>query len=165
VRTLVSAEVQHEIQQFLYREAELLDAWQMEDWLTLYAENASYVIPSTSSDPDYVGALPLISDDRARLAGRVKRLMSRQAHANNPHPRTRHTLSNIRVQEDQGKFQIRANFIIYSMRNRETNIFMGEYHYSLRRTDQEEGFLIEHKRAVLDMETLEPAGGKINFVI
>src|ERR1700722_7110053 len=31
VRTLVSAEVQQEIQQFLYREAELLDAWQMED--------------------------------------------------------------------------------------------------------------------------------------
>jgi p-cumate 2,3-dioxygenase beta subunit len=164
VNALVSAEVQHVIQQFLYREAELLDAWQMEDWLTLYAENASYVIPSTSSDPNYVGALPLISDDRERLAGRVRRLMSRQAHANNPHPRTRHTLSNIRVQEEKDRFWVRANFIIYSMRNRETNVLMGEYHYALLRTGQAE-FLIEQKRAVLDMETLEPAGGKINFVI
>ena len=157
------AYVQHEIEQFLYQEAELLDAWKLEEWLTLYSENASYFMPSTSSDPDYVGALPLISDDRSRLAGRVRRLMSRQAHANNPHPRTRHTVSNVRVRDEQGRYLVRANFIIYSLRNRETNLFMGEYHYVLRREGT--GFLIEQKRAVLDMETLEPAGGKINFVI
>lgn len=160
---LNSAEVQHEIEQFLYHEAELLDAWKLEDWLTLYSETASYVMPCTSSDPDYVGALPLISDDRTRLTGRVRRLMSRQAHANNPHPRTRHLVSNVRVRDEHERYLVRANFIIYSMRNRETNLFMGEYHYALRRAGNT--FLIEQKRAVLDMETLEPAGGKINFVI
>lgn len=161
---IVNAETHHRIAQFLYREAELLDAWRMEDWLALYADNASYVIPSTSGDADYVGALALVSDDRSRLAGRVKRLMSRQAHANSPHPRTRHLVTNVRAQATGNRFSVRANFVIYSMRNRETNLYMGEYHYLLR-PDAAAEFLIEQKRAVLDMETLDPAGGKINFVI
>jgi p-cumate 2,3-dioxygenase beta subunit len=160
----VSAEMQHAIEQFLYREAELLDAWDMEGWLTLYAETASYIIPSTTSDGQKPGALVLVSDDRSRLAGRVKRLMSKQAHANNPHPRTRHTVTNVRARRAEGAFEVKANFIIYSMRNRETNLYMGEYQYRLRPAE-EGSFLIEQKRAILDMETLDPAGGKINFVI
>lgn len=160
----VSAELQHEIEQFLYREAELLDAWDMEGWLTLFSDTASYVIPSTTSDAERPSALALVSDDRARLAGRVKRLMSRQAHANNPHPRTRHTVTNVRARQSADAIEVKANFIVYSLRNREINLYMGEYEYRLRQTEPS-AFLIEQKRAVLDMETLDPAGGKINFVI
>ena len=57
-----------------------------------------------------------------------------------------------------------ANFVIYSMRNRQTNLYLGEYRYRLRSVAGG-GFLIEEKRAILDMETLDPAGGKINIVI
>jgi hypothetical protein len=41
---------------------------------------------------------------------------------------------------------------------------MGEYRYRLQST-ADGGLLIEEKRATLDMETLDPAGGKINIVI
>lgn len=49
------------------------------------------------------------------------------------------------------------------MRNRQTNLYMGEYRYRLRAAG--DGFLIEEKIANLDMESLEPAGGKVNIVI
>jgi p-cumate 2,3-dioxygenase beta subunit len=165
VTDVVSAEAQQRIEQFLYREAALLDAWRLEEWLALYADDASYVIPATTSDAGREVALSLISDDRARLAGRVKRLLSTHAHANNPRPRTRHIVANVKGQlGDDGAMTVYANFVIYSMRNRQTNLYMGEYRYRLRSVSGG-GFLIEEKRAILDMETLDPAGGKINIVI
>src|SRR5262249_52324659 len=36
---------QHEVEQFLYDEAALLDAHRYEDWLALFAEDATYFVP------------------------------------------------------------------------------------------------------------------------
>jgi 3-phenylpropionate/cinnamic acid dioxygenase small subunit len=58
---------------------------------------------------------------------------------------------------------VRANFVVYSMRNRQTNLYMGEYRYRLRTAG--DSFLIEERIANLDMESLEPAGGKVNIII
>jgi hypothetical protein len=49
------------------------------------------------------------------------------------------------------------------MRNRQTNLYMGEYRYRLRGVGG--SFLIEERIAQLDMESLEPAGGKVNIII
>ena len=35
----------HEVEAFLYHEAELLDGWRLRDWLTLLTEDCSYLIP------------------------------------------------------------------------------------------------------------------------
>jgi p-cumate 2,3-dioxygenase beta subunit len=162
----VNLETQSRIEQFLNWEAELIDDWNLTGWLGLFSGTASYFIPATSAESGQVTALPLVSDDRTRLEGRVRRLLSAHSHANNPRPRTRHMVGNVRVREGEGGegWTVRANFIIHSMRNRRTNLYVGEYHYRLAATP-EGGLVIHEKRAVLDMETLEPAGGKINIVI
>jgi p-cumate 2,3-dioxygenase beta subunit len=153
-----------EIEQFLYHEAQLLDEWRLEEWLALFAEQASYIVPATSGGTPEVGAaLALVSDDRARLAGRVERLLNRNAHASSPHPRTRHLVTNVRAIADGNSWKVRANFVVYSMRNRQTNLYMGEYRYRLRTAGN--SFLIEERIASLDMESLEPAGGKVNIII
>jgi p-cumate 2,3-dioxygenase beta subunit len=160
----VDLEKQQQIEQFLYREAELLDEWRLEEWLALFAAEASYIVPATSGGRPGVGAaLALVSDDRTRLAGRVERLLNRLAHASSPHPRTRHLVTNVRATQDGTLWTVRANFVLYSMRNRQTNLYMGEYRYRLRAVAG--SFLIEEKIANLDMESLEPAGGKVNIVI
>src|SRR5881397_697094 len=40
-----------EIEEFLYEEAALLDAWRLREWLTLLTDDATYEIPSTDT-PD-----------------------------------------------------------------------------------------------------------------
>lgn len=161
----VDPATQGRLEQLLYREAELIDDWKLNEWLALFADPASYVIPATNADADAATALALVSDDRKRLEGRVRRLLSTHSHANNPRPRTRHVVSNVRAEEvTGGRWTVWANFIVYSMRNRRTNLYMGQYRYIVG-TDSDGGLLIHEKRAVLDMETLEPAGGKINIVI
>lgn len=161
----VDAATQGRLEQLLYREAELIDDWKLNEWLALFSDSASYVIPATNASADDAMALALVSDDRKRLEGRVRRLLSTNSHANNPRPRTRHLVGNVRVEQlADGRWKVRANFIVYSMRNRRTNLYMGQYCY-LVGSDRQGGLLIHEKRAVLDMETLEPAGGKINIVI
>ena len=73
--------LQHEVEQFLYQEAALLDQWRLDEWLDLFTEDARYVVPSTDlPEGDPKQDLVFIDDDRLRLQGRVNRLKSRHAH-------------------------------------------------------------------------------------
>ncbi|MDP6228622.1 MAG: aromatic-ring-hydroxylating dioxygenase subunit beta, partial [Dehalococcoidia bacterium] len=37
----------HEVEQFLYHEAALLDEWRLDEWLTFFTDDARYVVPTT----------------------------------------------------------------------------------------------------------------------
>lgn len=43
----VSVELHHEISQFLYQEAALLDEWRFREWLDVLAEDISYTLRTT----------------------------------------------------------------------------------------------------------------------
>src|SRR5689334_17461237 len=90
-----------EVEDFLYEEAERLDAWALPEWAELYTEDALYEVTSpASSDPvgaDAATALFLISDRIDRIRGRARRLMKKTAHAEYPRSKTRHMISNVRV--------------------------------------------------------------------
>ena len=88
-----------DIEDFLYHEAALLDEWQMEEWLGLFAEGASYWVPPAGSDDDVDPATTLfyVADDWFRLQQRVKRLGKKTAHVEYPKSRCRHMISNVRV--------------------------------------------------------------------
>lgn len=161
------AELRPRVEHFLYREADLLDRCAYEDWLALFDDDGGYAVPSTDAPHAQPGeALFLINDDYQRLSGRVTRLMSRDAHADYPHPRTRRFVANVRASEDgsgPGLVTARANFLVYSLRVGNVFQFMGEYRYLLRDTGHD--FKIKHRRAELDLETLDYAGGKINLIV
>ena len=85
---------------FLIREAALLDAWKLEEWAELFTEDGEYLVPATDDPDGKPGAsLFLIYDDRHRLGERAKRLLKKTAHAESPHSRTRHMTSNVVVGE------------------------------------------------------------------
>ncbi len=87
-----------QVEDFLYTEAALLDAWRLDDWLLLFDEDAKYEVPCNDAlDGDPAQDLMLIDDNYARLAARVARLNSRRAHREYPHSRTNHQVFNVRV--------------------------------------------------------------------
>lgn len=154
----------HEVAAFLYREAELLDDLRFNDWLELFAEDATYLLPSTDvPDGDAGTDLFVINDDYPRLAGRVARLQSRDAHADYPHPRTRRLVTNVRVDESTDGLVARANFLVLAYRVGQRHDFAGQYTYGLRR--HADSFLITSRRANLDLELLGQAGGKVNIIV
>src|SRR5688500_6828929 len=78
----------HQVESFLYREAELLDAWRLDDWLALATPDFVYEIPATDAESgDLTRELGFVRDNRERVEARVTRLKSRHAHREFPSSR------------------------------------------------------------------------------
>jgi p-cumate 2,3-dioxygenase beta subunit len=151
-----------EVEDLLYLEAQLLDEWQLEEWLTLFTADARYVMPTNDNpDGDPLRHLMLVDDDFVRMQARVVRLSSRRAHREYPHARTSHQTTNVRIVHrgsDDGSDELRARaaFTVWRFREGRADYYVGTYHYTLRLV---EGALrIATKRVVMDMTTLRPAG-------
>ena len=153
-----------EVEDLLYREAALLDAWQLEEWLELLTEDAIYQVPPTDvPEGDARNTLFIISDDAVRIKSRVKQLMGKAAWAENPHSRTRRMISNVRVPGAEGdNILVSANFAVHRMRYESVDTYIGHYEYKLIR--QGGALKIRERRVILDNEALRPHG-KISFIL
>ena len=63
-----------DVEDLLYLEASLLDAWKLDEWLDLFEQGASYWVPPAGSSDDVEPSTTLfyIADDWFRLTARVK---------------------------------------------------------------------------------------------
>lgn len=140
-----------EVEDFLYEEAALLDAWRLDDWLALLTEDAVYRVPSNDRpDNDPRDTLFTIADDIRRIRARVTRLKDRSAHAEYPPSRTRRTISNVRITgRDGAALEVEANFIIHRFRREERiREYVGHYRYELRTEGRR--FKIAKREAIID---------------
>jgi p-cumate 2,3-dioxygenase beta subunit len=155
----LSALTRVDIECFLYHEAELLDAWDLDGWLDLWASDRTrYVVPCNDApDGDPSTDLVLIDDDELRLRMRVERLNSRKAHREYPHSRTNHQIFNVRLGTVvDGELPVTASFTVWRFRNGRASYYVGQHHYRLVTTEGE--VRIRIKRSQLDMTELRPAG-------
>jgi len=145
--------LRQQVEEFLYAEAALLDAWALDDWLLLFDGDAKYEVPCNDApDGDPAHDLMLIDDNHVRLAARVTRLNSRRAHREYPHSRTNHQVFNVRVDGSADAISVTASFTVWRFRAGRSNCYVGRYRYRLRPTNGE--FRIAFKRAELDMTDL-----------
>ena len=158
------------VEEFLIAEAALLDAWQLDDWVELFTDDATYIVPATDHDPAAPDGteLVLIYDERSRIAARAARLSHPNAHAEVPRPRTRRLISCVRVRsldESDGSIRVgvSSNFAIFSARHRRLDTFVGTYHHDL--VVSEGGFRIAARRAVLDLEDLVTSAHAVNIIL
>ncbi len=150
------------VSEFLVAEAALLDEWKLEEWLALFTDDATYVVPGTD-DPnaDATRSLVLIDDDRTKLGWRVKRLLGGHAHREFPYSRTRRLIANIRVERD-GDLRVSSSFVVWRFRHGHTDPFVGRAEHRL--VEQNGSFRIASKRAMLDHESLAP-NGALSFLL
>ena len=154
-----------EVEELFYREAELLDAWKLDEWLAMLTEDATYYVPPNDKpDGDARYTLFTIADDMLRLKERIIRLKDPNCHAEYPHSRTRRMVSNVRIKDIDGdKATATANFLVYRHRRGEPpRVFAGHYIYKLKRVGSE--LKIAERRAVLDAEELG-ALGAVSFIL
>ncbi len=154
-----------EVEDLLYREAELLDTWKLDEWLALMTDDASYYVPPNDKpDADHRFTLFTIADDMVRLRERIVRLKDPNCHAEYPPSRTRRLITNVRVTGVDGDtISAAANFAIHRYRRGGAHQeFVGRYRYKLRRQG---GLLkIAERRAILDAEELG-ALGSVSFIL
>lgn len=137
-----------EAEDFLYREAALLDDMELEEWLNLFTEDATYWIPEGKDDTDPAREASILYDDRFRMEDRVWRLTHGPAHAQIPPSKTRRMISNVEVEEAvDSEVVVYSNFAIFEVRRNEQRTFAGRYEHRLRL--ESEGWRISRKKAML----------------
>ena len=159
---LVRMALQHEIEQYYYAEAALLDDRQYGEWLALFAEDAHYWMPirrtmtSNELDKEFSapGGMAFFDDDRMMLTARVKKLATGYSWSEDPPSRTRHLVTNIRiVRDDSGELGVHTNFHLYRTRlNSEEDHWIGSRKDVLRRTP--EGLKIVTRHIFLEQTVL-----------
>ncbi len=173
-----------EVEQFLYREARLLDDRQFHDWLGLFTEDVRYWMASRTNrypksskaisilDPDrYVeddigseDELAILDESKETLAGRVARLDTGMAWAEDPPSRTRHMIANIEVEagDVESELRVYSNFIVYRSRAAsEEDFYVGARQDVLRRVDGK--LKIARRKLTLDQNVLSAKNVSIFF--
>ena len=145
------------VEDFLYQEAALLDAWRLDEWLALFTADGRYLVPTTDlPDGNPQTDLVFIDDDMVRLRARVERLKSRHGHREYPSSRTRRFISNIRIKTEDSGIVVTSSFLVYRFRMGESSPYVGCYEHRLKRVDGQ--LKILRRKAVLDLEALREHG-------
>ncbi len=146
--------LREQVEDFLFKEAALLDDWRLDDWVGLFTEDGRYVVPTTDlPEGNPQRDLVFIDDDITRLRARAVRLNSRHAHREYPWSRTRRFVPNVRVEETSDReISVTANVMVYRFRSGEGAPYVGSIDYLLRRDGED--LRIAYRRAVLDLEAL-----------
>ena len=119
--TPASVQTQWEVEQFLFREALLLDERRFNEWLALFSVDATYRAPvrvtREETADDGLGELCFFDDGYGELELRVQGLQVRSAWAEIPPSRTRRMISNVIVEPAEGDdLLVRSNFLIHRCR-------------------------------------------------
>jgi 3-phenylpropionate/cinnamic acid dioxygenase small subunit len=169
------AEVIRDVEQFLYREARLLDERRFREWLELFADDVRYWMPGRSNrypkvskaiailDPDRYSEeeltredeLAILDETKETLGQRIARLETGMAWAEDPPSRTRHMVSNVEVEPGDAASELKvfSNFLVY--RNRaetEQDFYVGARQDVLRRIDGV--WRIARRKIILDQNVL-----------
>lgn len=132
-------------EQFLYHEARLLDRQELEAWLELFTEDATYWVPLERHQKDPIETSSLIYDDRTLLGLRVAQARHPRAHARLPLARTIHQVGNVMVlNEDKTETRVSSVLHVLEWRNERQRTWGALVEHRLRR--EGESFRIAHKR-------------------
>lgn len=154
-----------EYEDFLYLEAQLLDEWRLDEWLALFAEGATYDVPTAGSPDDASSSEKLfyISDDYFRLCHRVTRLKSQAAHSEWPRSQVSRMISNVRILgSDADGVNLRSTFITHRCKGDVIDMYCGHHLHTLGLVDGQLRILA--KRTMLDMAHLRPQG-RISIIL
>jgi 3-phenylpropionate/cinnamic acid dioxygenase small subunit len=131
----MTAQLQYEIEQWLYREAALLDSRRFGEWLELLDPALEYRMFARVNQTDRdarrstlaAEGLPLYDETVDSLTVRVNRLAVGNAWSEDPPTRTRRLVSNVRVSAGEGgRLLVESNFFTYcSRRERDEHSFVG----------------------------------------
>lgn len=139
-----------DIERFLYDEADCLDRADLESWMALYTEDATYWLPAHPDQTDPAREISIIHDDR--LLMEIRQLnYGHELAASMAHPvRATRILGNVRIQAwdaASGQCKVTSNFHAALLYHGEQTLYAGRYTHDLLRTG--DGWKIRHKRVDL----------------
>ncbi len=138
------------IEQLLYAEADCLDRADLDSWITLYTDDATYWMPVLPDQEDPHNHISLFYDDRVLMEIRRRNMTHPRAPSKQYPVRCSHIISNIRVAADEdaaGQCTVSSNFHCLMYYNDRQTMYGGRYTHELVIVDN--AYRIRHKRVDL----------------
>lgn len=136
VRPETDLVLQHRIEQFLYREAHLLDQRAWEEWEELFAEGGMYWVPLIRDQPDPLNHASIFYEDMIMRDVRRRRLEQERAWSQQPATQAARIIGNVMLVEgtvETESLTVRSTFQMTEWRKRrEQRHIAGHYTHYLR---------------------------------
>jgi len=146
---------QHAVEQFLYRQADLLDGKRWQDWIDLFAPDGIYWMPPDASYKTWDGQPAIFAEDRNLMTVRMNRVLHPDAWSQRPLWGTNHVVSNVVIEKESktGDVVARSRFHMMELRRDDVRHFAGSYRHELKKTKG--GYRIKLQR--VDMTNAQAA--------
>jgi 3-phenylpropionate/cinnamic acid dioxygenase small subunit len=158
-----------DIEDFYYREADLLDERRFRDWLDILADDISYFMPirrnvkfgqHQARENTRMGeGISWFDEDKWTLTKRVDQILTGVHYAEEPLSRICHMVSNVQIKavrpdlEKPGEIDVTSRFLIYQNRvEYETYTFVGKRNDTIRAT--EAGWKVAKREIILEQSIL-----------
>jgi 3-phenylpropionate/cinnamic acid dioxygenase small subunit len=128
-------DIQHEIEQFLYHQSELLDTKQWQAWIDLFADDGIYWMPADPAHKHWDGVPSIFAEDRNLMTVRMKRVLHPDAWSQRPLWGTNHVVSNVVLEKGPAADEIvvRSRFHMMELRRDDLRHFAGAYRHHLKK--------------------------------
>ena len=145
----VPGETLRDIEQFLYREARLLDERRFWEWDQLFTDTGMYWVPQQHGQADPFEHISLFWENRMLREVRIRRVENVRNWSQQPPTRTAHLVGNVMIEglDSQGLLVVSATFQVSEWRLEQRQL-AGRYTYKLASQDNGE-WKIQLKRVDL----------------
>lgn len=152
----------HRVEQFLFREARLLDHERWDDWLALMTEDIHYWMPTMENRRrnDKNGAYAvdrgaLYNDNLLDLTRRITRFKQPSAWAEDPPTRHAHVISGVEVFQGavEGEYIVHSTFVNYRSRVEKDNDLLVGRREDVLRVDGD-SFKIARRKIIMTQSVL-----------
>jgi 3-phenylpropionate/cinnamic acid dioxygenase small subunit len=121
------------VEQFLYRQAEILDGRRWLEFVDLFTEDGIYWMPASPEQTTGDGVPSIFYDDRDLMTVRAKRVTHPHAWSQAPLWGTSHLVSNVTIEKEDrtGALTVRSRFHMMEFRRDTSRHFAGSYIHHL----------------------------------
>ena len=132
--TAAEIELQREVEQLLYLQAELLDGKHWQAWIDLFDEPGVYWMPVTPEQVEWEGSPSIFAEDKLLMEIRKGRVSHPNAWSQAPMWETNHVVSHVVLESvGGGEIHVRSRFHMMELRRDTVRHFGGRYHHTLIR--------------------------------
>jgi 3-phenylpropionate/cinnamic acid dioxygenase small subunit len=124
-----------EVEQFLYRQAELLDGKYWQDYVDLFTEDGLYWMPVTPDQTEWESTPSIFIEDKALMEIRMGRVTHPNAWSQAPMWATSHLVGHVMLESVRGREIVaRSRFHMMELRRDSIRHFGGTYRHTLVHT-------------------------------
>ena len=132
----VAPELQTEVEQFLYLQAELLDGKHWQAFIDLFAADGVYWMPVAAEQTEWEGSPSIFAEDKLMMEIRKGRVSHPNAWSQAPMWETNHLVSHVALEAvSDSEIRVRSRFHMMELRRDTVRHFGGSYRHTLVRDD------------------------------